>query len=942
MHTEKHKTNGHNVFRKYYVFLVLSLILFTIGTSRVLGQSYGKIAGTIEDAQTGETLIGANVVIEGTTQGASTNADGEYFILQVEPGTYNIKVSYVGYQTKVFQDVTVNSGQTTDLNAELQPQSYESEGEVVVTAEQGMVQEDVTNTSVSVDREQMEQMPGFESTDDIFRSQAGAVTNTGGNEVELSGGANLQVRDESVSNVHIRGGRGGEIKFLVDGMPANHPLYGGRSVMDLNVSDIKNMELITGAFSAEYGNAQSGVVKIQTRSGSENYSVNAQYKTDDVGMVVNSNHRHYGNFSLSGPEPITGRLLPALGVDIPGDIYIYASANSDVKDGGFNYTGDQYIGKKRPSYDVGGLGLTGKRTNKISVNGKLNYQLNGMTEFILSYNGSWHEWDGFSWLWKNNPNNTARSFRRNQNVTFQFRRTVSQSTFYSLKAQFLGVNYENNYQNTTPRQFWSEDNADSSLVQSPVIDPQTGFYDDSGVQTIWRDDATDTYTIKGDMTSQLFANHLVKTGFEVMYHDLQYIDIQGGGFSLSPYGRHIYRGDQEVPPPPGPFKPYGSNRWVFNTNPLQGAAYVQDKYELENLIVNAGIRADWFAAGPSVMEDDYKQVWEDATGLESDWKQLKYKISPRFGVSFPISTKTVIFFSYGHFYQLPELQFYYRDPYSGGLTGNPHLDYQETILYEFGLTHQFARNWAIDIKSYNRNVSQQVGTTRLRGNLGLPVSLWENKGYSRARGIETKLTKRYSNHTRGEVTYTVQWATGFSSSAFEGYIRSLNDFPKPIRENPLSIDIRHQIVFSGALTSPRQDPLRPFGFDLPAGWNLSVLANFSTGRPYTPGTVDPVERQQSINSKTGPVTLSADIKLRQKLNLAGVKSTIFFEVYNALDYINVNLNNGFNNWTGEPFKYGDRDAPSNRLYTWREMNRILDPRRLSIGRRFQFGMQISL
>src|SRR5690606_25294411 len=209
---------------------------------------------------------------------------------------------------------------------------------------------------------------------------------------------------------------------------------------------------------------------------------------------------------------------------------------------------------------------------------------------------------------------------------------------------------------------------------------------------------------------------------------------------------------------------------------------IQDKYEQRGLIINAGVRLDAFTPGPSVMEESFKQQWRAATGLESDWKLVRCKLSPRFGISFPISVNTVLFFSYGHFNQLPEIRYYYQQPYTGSFTGNPHLDYEQTILYEFGFTHQFSDNWALDIKSYNKDISGRIASLELQAADGTPVTIWDNRGYARARGLEFKLNKRYSNHTSGEVTYTMQWASGYSSSAFDDYIRSQNDFPNPIRE----------------------------------------------------------------------------------------------------------------------------------------------------------------
>ena len=106
---------------------------------------------------------------------------------------------------------------------------------------------------------------------------------------------------------------------------------------------------------------------------------------------------------------------------------------------------------------------------------------------------------------------------------------------------------------------------------------------------------------------------------------------------------------------------------MFDSKPISGALYVENKFEIESLILNTGVRFDFLHLGESVDSKEFRTVWENATGLEADWKLTKMKFSPRFGLSFPITEYMVLFFSYGHFLQTPELQYYYRDPYSGVL-----------------------------------------------------------------------------------------------------------------------------------------------------------------------------------------------------------------------------------------------------------------------------------
>lgn len=927
---------------KARILLVVLAVACLLTTTSSNAQNWGKIAGVVTDAQTGETLIGANVIVEGTQLGAATNEEGEYFILQISPGTYSVQASYIGYHTKTITDVRVETDLTTRLNIELESQAIETP-ELEIVAERSMVQPDITFTRRTTSRETMESLPGMDASTDIFNIQAGAIVDQAPETITLDDGTQIQVRDESVKNVHVRGGRGGEILYMVDGMPVTHPIYGGRSVLDLNIVDVEEIELLTGAFSAEYGQAQSGVVNISTRSGGETIDGGLKYKTDAFEISDEVFHKHYTSLYMSGPEPITQTLLPSLGLDLPGEAFFFLSASGEVTNTPYNNQ------RTRDTYSILGLEFTGKQDNSGNLGAKINYKINQRVETIASYHGSWNRWSSFSWLWRNHPDHMAEYSRDNHNVNLKLRHTLSDRTFYDVNVGYLDVRYNGSLNGQTPADFWViERNQDGEVdsvyttIDAPQTDPLTGFFDEQGYENIWRDDDMKTYTFKGDVISQITQEHLVKTGIEVKYNDLSYIDIQDGGVKLSPYGEHVLRGGAEAPPPPGPFKEFGQNRWVFHAKPWIGGAYIQDKFEKYSLIVNAGVRLDWFLTGETINAPSYKEQWREATGLESDWDRLKYSVSPRFGISFPISLNTVLFFSYGHFNQLPEIQFFYRDPYTGGFTGNPHLDYVQTILYEFGFTHQFTDNWAVDIKSYNKDISRQVGTTRLRAHLGLPVHLYDNNGYARARGVELNLKKRYSNFTSGEVNYTVQWANGYSSSAFEDYIRSINDFPNPIRERRLDWDIRHQVILQAMLASPDGQPLKLLGVELPDDWSLTVLSRLSSGYPFTPGTNDPVEAQQRENALTGPPTYSTDVKFRKSFSLGGVSASLLAEVFNIFNQKNTQINFGFNPWTGEPYVFGDVIQNTRQIYNWHDTFRLMDPRQFSIGRHIQLGVEFDL
>ena len=258
--------------RKILLLIMLIPVFIYAGTT-------GKLSGTIQDAQTGEPLVGANVIIEGTNFGAATNVNGEYVILNIAPGRYNVKFSFIGYETTLMQNVTIIVDQTTILQIVLNSQTIEVD-EVVVTARTPLIQKDVTSSISVITREEIEALPVATFTE-LLSLQAG-VTGSG-------------------SNLHVRGGRSNEVAYMIDGTLVNDPLLGGLAT-NINNDAIQEMSLLSGTFNAEYGNALSGVVNIVTRDGADKFSAKLEARTSEFGVERYSDlHEKRVNGSISGP-----------------------------------------------------------------------------------------------------------------------------------------------------------------------------------------------------------------------------------------------------------------------------------------------------------------------------------------------------------------------------------------------------------------------------------------------------------------------------------------------------------------------------------------------------------------------------------------------------------------------------------------------------------------
>ena len=232
--------------QKTLLLLIVATWIFLGFPAKSMAQSYGKIVGVVVDAETGDPLPGANVYLEGTTLGASTDVDGTYVILRVPPGTYNVVVEYIGYQKMTVQNVKVQTDLTTRVDFKLKPETIKGE-EVVVVAEEPVIRKDLTSVESRVQQETIQKIP-VQDLGDLLNLQAGVVRDAGG-------------------AIHIRGGRSSEISYMVNGISITDDFTRSQALQVENES-IQELQVISGTFNAEYGNAMSGIINIVTRTGS--------------------------------------------------------------------------------------------------------------------------------------------------------------------------------------------------------------------------------------------------------------------------------------------------------------------------------------------------------------------------------------------------------------------------------------------------------------------------------------------------------------------------------------------------------------------------------------------------------------------------------------------------------------------------------------------------
>jgi len=345
----------------------------------------------------------------------------------------------------------------------------------------------------------------------------------------------------------------------------------------------------------------------------------------------------------------------------------------------------------------------------------------------------------------------------------------------------------------------------------------------------WYDRVSTEYTAKFDIQSQVSKYHEVKTGLEVRYRDLQMQAIMLPDL--------LYTGEATLPE--GSLWPErGGVRDFYDYKPVEGAAYVQDKMEFEGLIVNAGLRSDFIIHDQKIVNEFRERVANDEPGAIYASRGT-WRLSPRLGISHPITRQSKLYFNYGHFYQAPNFQYFYKSATANfnanTIIGNPNLEYEKTVQYELGVNNQISDYVVIDVSGYYKDQYDMISTQDERWK-NLTLDRYANIDYGRMRGFEMSIEKRPANHYAFTFNYDYSYAFGKASSQQEAQTARLANVPYNYDEHPLDWDETHKINLYMTILYARGEYPKVFGFYLPDDWQMTIQWEFGSGLPYTPST----------------------------------------------------------------------------------------------------------
>ncbi len=913
--------------------LALTAIFFA---GSVFAQS-GKIAGRVTD-ESGTGLPGVNLFIPATLQGAISDLDGYYTILNVSPGTYTLRSSFVGFTTQIVEGVRVNIDQTTTVDFQLTEDTVGLE-ELIVTAELPVVQADVSNSQLNVTSDEIEALP-VSSINSVVGLQAG------------------------IQGLSVRGSGSDELSFMVNGLTLRDE-RNNAPYTSISLSSVEEVQVQTGGFNAEYGNVRSGVVNVVTKEGARNhytgsailrYSAPAQKhfgsRADDPnaywirpfidpdvaftgteaggwdeftqaqyprfeGWIAISEERlkdddpsndmtpealqqaflwqhrkpmevvrpdYNVDVGFGGPVPFVSQYLGALrfyaSVRADQNMYLIPLNSDHFREwsGHLKVTADLQPGMKITLEGLRGR-ITGTSISRVGQPGifRSAFSIAGQLSRVSFIDSRIFSTDYWTPAEVNN-------FMGGIKLTH----SLNSSTFYEVRLNAFRSSYD-----TNPGQLRDEtpvvtfggvgfDEAPYGFQPKPTFGVD-GMRTGVGMSNARDSSMVTAYNIKADLTSQLNRFLQIKTGLEYNLSD-----------SRVNYGRY----DE--------FLPSSNSHSQWDRTPVRGAAYAQSKLEFSGMIANLGLRLDYFNAGGDWYSfDPFSPAFSARlapvidTLLTQEPTRQVFSLSPRMGVSFPITEYSKLYFNYGHFRSLPDPNnlFLLREFTETGQisrVANPNNPLPKTVAYELGYEQSLFDQLLIRMAGYYKDVSLQPYLTQYSSRDGqVNYTVNEPNSFEDIRGFEITLSRNRGRWIQGFVNYTYMVFTS-------GYFGLRQNFENPTAQREFSeSDTERRRASSRPVPRPyarlNLDFLTPSDFGPHVGavpilgdWRISVIGSWQKGSKFTwtgggaiPGVINNVSFRDNWN---------VNLRFTRNLVIAGKRAQFFVDIFNALNTRNLSFN----------------------------------------------------
>ena len=717
------------ILSKGFLSVIIVIISYLFVNSSSYAQTTGSIGGTVIDANDNTPLEGAIVRIVGTNKATQTNENGQYVLINVDVGTYSVQADYIGYDSIIVQNIKVSVDKVAEVNFRMGETNILVIEGGTITAQRSAL--DVTQTGSIVTGEQIENR-GTRGIQNIAAQTSGVVT------------------DERGQNINVRGLRSNENQVIIDGVSTTNPVNGNSTGYVPN-SLLQEIAVLTGGFGAEYGNALGGQINVTTRSGSSSYSGSIEAITDEFnGSWDNTTAQGYNLYNVSFGGPLIPSKNLASVINFYTSVerqYLKVRGPSWIADQLFedgiipNYSQQIWNYSGRLTFDLLSLKNGPPITLKMGALVTDNHQRN----FVQSY------------LKKNSSRNPLQLIRDNQYYA-RISHQISDNFFYELQG-----NYYNSIDETGDAWFLSDWFAYGDTLSNPGLTVQGNVLgDDESTGNVFRKygrvfnqyDKKELNYLGGKLDASLnlltkkTGKHELKFGGEYRYHTLKKVFLNPAGVANNPIDPNT--GQLAVKPEDLWFgrnvllNSYGydirdqygnqivSDEDINPKHPIIGAAYLRDKIDFGDFLVNVGLRMDYLDVNTDVIKDPYDLIGADGQLLSSDdyeQSSADINISPRLGFSFPITHKTVFIANYGKFVQMPPLDFLYINKLAfqkffsnsvQNVVENSSLQPEKLTSYEVGFKQQVGDIVNFGATVYYRETTDQIGITRISGSATVP------------------------------------------------------------------------------------------------------------------------------------------------------------------------------------------------------------------------------
>ncbi len=905
----------------------------------------GKIRGKIVDKDSRDALVGANVSIIGTALGAAADVNGDYMILNVPPGLYTVRATFVGYASTTVSNIRVNNDLTTTLDLALSTEAVALQA-VEIVAERPLVNKNATNAVRINTAEDLAALP-VRGVNNILALTPGVV---------LQDGA-----------VFIRGGRQDETGYYLEGVNIRNPLTGARAVT-LVQDAIEEIQVQAGGYSAEFGGANAGIIQQQLRTGSSQWKASLQYITDNVTLKPKSsaldgkkrlgaNWFGYNELTASVSGPVSSDRIRVFGLFN----YLYQRDQNPLPYAGIDVgpvvgqTGDTI----NLTYPAGALrrnprlDLTGTATVMMDLS-PVTLRLAGTFTATTQYNAyNSHRNAGAI----SNILNEARIEeinQRNGSASLKMTHLLSPNSFYEVTLGYFlqtqkqwdpylqddFLHYGDSVANANAGWVWNRTAADVASGQTGRYLRPTrkilydfAFNAPGDVLSAYAKFRRENISASGAFVTQIGKEHSLKIGGDFQRYTIR--NYSWGNEAVFTIAGLMAANDALADNNPNKVSReqilinsgvnnYGYDVWgnevsadgfLGARHPVFASAYIQDKIEYNDLVMNIGVRYDYInidnyayldPSRPELAIDPYNGAINQAGLVKTG---AFHGISPRIGLSFPVTDRTVFHTQFGQFVQQSRLADVYNGLYfignnvRGGFYIHSPVGYDvrptRTTQYEVGFTQQMGDFASFDITAYYKDIKDQVVYEQWDTAPSSPIGAYSalaNGDFATTKGVEVTFTMRRTKRLQANASLSFQDARGTGS--FPNSARGIVGAPldgvtqfKPLYVSPLEYNnaIRGNVNLDYRFGDNEGGPvLERLG--------ASALISFNSGHPYTRGvggadlegearSRTPVE---ALNASTTPWVFQVDLRIDKTVRLFNtLNANLFIHVINLFDTKNV-------------------------------------------------------